>query len=150
MTRLAGGIWLAVVAGLALLAEALAVGLEIDSIHCVVRGDELCLSGDMMADYPPASLALALSQLSLVGVGVMGLALLPLALLALRRQGREHQVMIGATVALSALIPVAMLREYRGICDIPVEVNRLQYLAPAIVFTLLAGHIARRAAERWP
>lgn len=146
--RLLAGLWLAVIAGLALLAEALATGLEIDSIHCIIKGDEICLTGDMMDSYPPATLGVVLPQLDVLGLAVMGLCLVPLAVLAITRPVRERPVLIAGTLALSALIPWHMLRENGGVCDLPVEVNRLQYLAPAILGALLTQRIARRHAER--
>ena len=146
--RLLAGLWLAVIAGLALLAEALATGLEIDSIHCIIKGDEICLTGDMMDSYPPATLGVVLPQLDVLGLAVMGLCLMPLAVLAITRPVRERPVLIAGTLALAALIPWHMLRENGGVCDLPVEVNRLQYLAPAILGALLSLRIARRQAER--
>lgn len=146
--RLLSGLWLAVVAALALLAEALAVGLEIDSIHCIIKGDEICLTGDMMASYPPATLGVVLPQMDPIGLAVMALCLMPLAVLTILRPLRERPVLIAGTLALAALIPWHMLRENGGACDIPVEVNRLQYLAPAIIGAMLSLHFARRYAAR--
>lgn len=146
--RLLAGLWLVVMAGLALLVEALAVGLELDSIHCLIKGDEVCLTGDMMDSYPPATLGVVLPQLDPLGLAVMVLCLMPLAALAVTRPVRERPVLMGGTLALAALIPWHMLRENGGACDIPVEVNRLQYLAPAIIGAMLSLHFARRYAAR--
>lgn len=148
--RMLAGLWLVAIAGLALLAEALAVGLELDSIHCIVKGDEVCLTGDMMDSYPPATLGAVLPQLDPIGLAVMGLCLVPLAVLAVTRPLRERPVLIAGTLALAALIPWHMLREGGGACDIPLTVNRLQYLAPAIIGAMLSLHFARRHAGRRP
>ncbi|MDF3604796.1 hypothetical protein PE067_00645 [Paracoccus sp. DMF-8] len=148
MLRLLSGLWLVVVAGLALLAEALATGLEVDSIHCIIKGDEICPTGDMMDSYPPATLGVVLPQLDPLGLAVMGLCLMPLAVLAVLRPLRERPVLIAGTLVLAALIPWHMIRENGGACDIPVEVNRLQYLAPAIIGALLSLRFARRHAGR--
>ena len=140
-----GLIWLLAAAGLALLNTLLAVGIGMDSLHCVVKGDEMCLHDPaILASYPQASLGAALAGVRPVDLGIMMACLMPPALLTVVQRGAGQWAPVLATVGLAAVIAWHMLREFGGACDIPIEVNRIQYLFPSVIVTLLAYRFAKR------
>ncbi len=148
MTILLGGLWIVVISALALLTTMLAAGLEMDCLHLLVSGDVMCTDPAMLAAYPVGTLRDTFTAIRPLDLAIFAACLLVPGGLTLRHRLHQRWTLMIATVALAAAIPWNLLREYAPPCETPLEVNRLQYLFPAILATMLALHFGRVWAER--